>query len=675
MANRLFAMKYKRVALVDRGANQEAHVVLSKRLEKGDVEGHEFRGNQWTGGGGGGPDGFDAHLRAQGIDPALVDRGAGEGDRIGGTAILDVKAAADQIRATVSGGVLQAEVQHLREGGEGDYANRLVGIGVGLDSAAKEMEMAAITREAGRFDRATDFASSLVDDLYGLGDDLRAAWPGDAGVVGTAQVIEGTGQGISNLIDDVKDTVGADRGAAKRLLPEGSRFAKAEPGESLEADIQEIQAAWRKQHPTSPYLSSTDSWVNETYPDHIIINISEDHFSIPYTQDGEGNFTFDEQAATKVARTWTPVAKGRAHRAWKRSHPGRPLAEMPERFRIVLSDEEAASIVQELGKRNGWGLTRTRATKADLAKVLEPDGVVQVAKVGRKMSTARLVRLKEAASTISSLLAEVDNTPDPEGGTGMAKIDELLKELDDETKAEIEATLAKAAKADELEKANTDLEAKLEAATKAMDTCPECDAKVVPGASKCPKCGAAMGDAAAKRDDRDELAKALADPDLPETMKAYVQKQAERNEELEKQAATDRKAAEDLQKRVDEDIEKRAIDEQVEKVSVLKSLTIKPQDFGAVMHRVAKNTATPEDVKEIERVLASSNAQLETAGITDQIGKGGESAPTGPGEALKALAREVQKNAAEPITFEKAYVQAMETEEGQTLVADMKKEN
>jgi len=72
-----------------------------------------------------------------------------------------------------------------------------------------------------------------------------------------------------------------------------------------------IRDAWREINPFTPVEVEQDSWIVETYEDHIIVNVGGDYFLIPYTKDGE-EITFSDKTdwiQVEEDKEWVAVIK------------------------------------------------------------------------------------------------------------------------------------------------------------------------------------------------------------------------------------------------------------------------------------------------------------------------------------------------------------------------------
>lgn len=95
----------------------------------------------------------------------------------------------------------------------------------------------------------------------------------------------------------------------------------------------------------------------------------------------------------------------------------------------------------------------------------------------------------------------------------------------------------------------------------------------------------------------------------------------------------------------------------VAKAAAFKALPQKPDEFGPVLLRVARNKATPEDVIAIETLLKGANSIIEEGGIFKQVGsdQGGSSVAT---DRIDVLAKEIAKS--DKVTYETAYAKVLE---------------
>ena len=94
-------------------------------------------------------------------------------------------------------------------------------------------------------------------------------------------------------------------GADDDLVAQIKELALSEAEASLDEQSRRIGEAWQAYHKahTSPLQAETYSWPREVYADHVIVEMGEDTYSIPYSETDE-EIVFDVEKASKVERAW-----------------------------------------------------------------------------------------------------------------------------------------------------------------------------------------------------------------------------------------------------------------------------------------------------------------------------------------------------------------------------------
>lgn len=239
-------------------------------------------------------------------------------------------------------------------------------------------------------------------------------------------------------------------------------------------------------------------------------------------------------------------------------------------------------------------------------------GSTKAKKVGRKISATRLAALRAAHDALAHVIAEAVEAPatkptvgDPKKGGNMPDAFDKSK-LDDDARAYVEG-----------------LEQKLAEAKKDPEPKPE-----------------------------DPLAKALESDD------PIVKSLAE-------QLSATTKRAESAETRVDQEIEKREIGEWVGKAATLKHLAVKADEFGPELRKLSKHDSPLAD--KVMEVLSAANAQVETAELFTELGKGfGGDESTASGQIEKLAQERVSKG--ESPTIEQARVDVVNDQANAELV-------
>lgn len=155
-----------------------------------------------------------------------------------------------------------------------------------------------------------------------------------------------------------------------------------------------------------------------------------------------------------------------------------------------------------------------------------------------------------------------------------------------------------------------------------------------------------------ENDERSDLEKALDDPATPDSLKAILKSQ----HDAVVKAQADATAAEAVAKA---EQDKRVSAEFVTKAEGLDGLAIAAPELGPILKAVHENTATPEQLTELDRVLQGASDVGKAATLLTEIGRTGSPAAGSAWEQVDKAAQEFRKANPE-VSIEKAREQVQE---------------
>ena len=249
-----------------------------------------------------------------------------------------------------------------------------------------------------------------------------------------------------------------------------------------------------------------------------------------------------------------------------------------------------------------------------------------------RLAGRRLDSLRSAYLALGEVIDEVDRK---EERMGDPEKKSLPDDLDDEVRKQVDEYVAAIeGERDEATKALEDAKAELE----------KLQAEPTPSADE----------------PTDPVEKALADPDVPDSVKTVLRSEKERRETTDKERD---EALAELQK----EREDRAVEKAIEQAREFKHLSIKAEEFGPLMRKI-EQAVGPDDAAEIGRVLRAANAVANEA--MREIGKG--EAPSEAEDRLRSLAKEYAKQ--HDVSEEVALTRVVQTQEGRDLMQQRESE-
>lgn len=132
----------------------------------------------------------------------------------------------------------------------------------------------------------------------------------------------------------------------------------------------------------------------------------------------------------------------------------------------------------------------------------------------------------------------------------------------------------------------------------------------------------------------------------------------------------------EMQKKLDAEVEKRETRDMVETAKAYKDFPgANPEELGPILYRMSKNQLTAEDLTKVTTLLTAGAQLAKTSALlkqelgTSSGGIGGTDAES----RLNDIAKRIQ-TANPTFTFEKAYDQALQTDEGKAAYTEMRRE-
>ena len=379
-----------------------------------------------------------------------------------------------------------------------------------------------------------------------------------------------------------------------------------------------VRSTFGKLYGNSPFGPS--AYVTRVLDDHVIASVDGLYFSIPWSQGEDGAVVFATTERQEVLEDWVAKATGFVEALMQRQmgdmteEIGDMIGAFYEAVQSALSDDEVvdkAASVKEALKQFG---------DAVAACVKE----WSVVKVGRKISSARVKRLKEVKAHIDRLLEEADyeapvaKSPDeiPEGGNDMDA--KTLAGLP----AQVQVEIAR------LEKAAAD-SAAAETAAKAATATAQAEAKVAKDALE----------KAAKKEDPEDVWKGVS----PAFRKLHEDAVA-RADSAEKLAKSER--------------DERLKGTYIAKAAGFKNLPVKADDDWSLFKAIDERLE-PAQATRLHELLKAGDAAFTSAQLFSEVGRSGEPVSGSAEDKINKLALEmVTKDTS--MTIEKARVRVME---------------
>lgn len=412
----------------------------------------------------------------------------------------------------------------------------------------------------------------------------------------------GKGGGMRNLLAVV----------AKKLGISDGEIAKAEH-EDLEALPRRVREAFSAQYGT--HMGPGYSYVEVVEADHVVACMSGhtgvQYFKIPWSEDGE-HIAFEMADREEVVRTWVAKAASFSE-ALMRRRLGDMTEEMGDLIGAFYETVQAATAdADETNK--AAAVKRALAEFGDAVKACIADWTVE--KAGRKVSAARLKRLRSVKEHIDAIIAEAEAAA-ATGGEPTNKREEHM---------DLKGALAGlAAEVRDVIKAEFD---RLTSAA-----------------------GEAEGLRAEVKELKDQVAKAT--PEKPEDIWKGVHPAVRKAHEDAVKRATDAEALAKSER------QERLKGQYIAKAAAFKGLPVKPDDdwslFQAIDEKLEKSQAD-----RVLTLLRAGDEAVAQAQIFQEVGRGGEPVTGSAEEKINKLAEEFVLKSATPMTIEQARVAVME---------------
>ena len=418
-------------------------------------------------------------------------------------------------------------------------------------------------------------------------------------------------------------------------------------GQVGKADLEElpqrVRGAFSARYNSNPFVGGGgySSYVTVVEDAYVIACVTDQgevsHYKIPWTEDAEGDINFEMDAREEVKQDWvakaTSFSEALMHRQMgdMTAEIGEMIGAFYEAVQSAISDGDEAD--------------KPAAVKRALAQFAEAiKGVVadwSVAKAGRKVSAARLKRLKDVKGHIDAIIAEAEATSAWVGKEAPAEPVAVAKRLNSEGGIVMDEKVLAGLPA-EIQKAWKDLKAAVAKLTE--------DVAAAVGARDA-AVGARDAAVADAKQAREQLAAAA--PAKPEDIWKGVHPDVRKAHE----AAVARAESAEALAKTERDERLKGV--YISKAASFKGLPVKADDDWQVLKAVEEKLEPAQSKRIFELLKAGDEAVIASKAFAE-IGRGGVPELGGAEAKINKLAEDVVAKSAAPITIEQARVRVME---------------